>query len=419
MNPSKNRWMNPRSNPPPDGRRENPGPRVPDDDPVNNPDTFLRPTWAEISLSKLKANLARVRRLAGSDRRVMAVVKADAYGHGAVPVARALEEAGVDWFGVATVEEALELRHKGIRRPILLLGGLYLSDPAHLVEYDLVPTVSSTARLDTYAECARRLGKPIGFHLKMDTGMGRLGMPPELWQAFLEHYRQLDGIVLKGVLTHLASAEDPEGAQTRGQLDRFSRLLRELESSGVKPEWVHVSNSAGLIAGLANELEFHENMVRIGALLYGFCPPFTSDPHRGPNPAAEFEPLLELKSRIVFLKDVPAGAPLGYGGTFRTRRPSRIATVPIGYADGLSRRLSNRGRAIVRDRYAPIVGNISMDLTLLDLTDVPGAEVGDVAVFIGASPHCTLKAREMADELETLPYEVLCSIGKRVPRVYL
>ena len=411
--------MNPQSNPPPDGRLDKPGQRVPDDNPVNNPDTFLRPTWAEISLSKLKANLARVRRLAGSDRQVMAVVKADAYGHGAVPVARALEEAGVDWFGVATVEEALELRHKGIRRPILLLGGLYLSDPAHLVEYDLVPTVSSTARLDTYAECARRLGKPIGFHLKMDTGMRRLGMPPELWQAFLEHYRQLKGIVLKGVLTHLASAEDPEGAQTREQLLRFSKLLRALKSSGVKPEWVHVSNSAGLMAGLANELELRENMVRIGALLYGFCPPFTSDPHQGPNPGGEFEPVLELKSRLMFLKDVPAGAPLGYGGTFRTRRPSRIATVPIGYADGLSRKLSNRGRAIVRDHYAPIVGNISMDLTLLDLTDVPGAEVGDVAVFIGASPHCALRAREMADELETLPYEVLCSIGKRVPRVYL
>ena len=386
---------------------------------MNNLEPFLRPTWAEISLSKLKSNLARVRRLAGSRRRVMAVVKADAYGHGAVPVAQALEAAGVDWFGVATVEEALELRHKGIHRPILLLGGLYRSDPAHLVKYDLVPTVSSTARLDTYAACARRLGKPIGFHLKIDTGMGRLGMPPGLWRAFLEHYRQLDGIVLEGVLTHLASGEEPEGAQTREQLLRFSMLLRELESSGVKPKWFHVSNSAGLVAGLTGGLEFQENLVRIGALLYGFCPPFLSDPPQGPNPAAEFEPLLELKSQVVFLKDVPAGSPLGYGSTFRTRRPSRIATVPIGYADGLSRRLSNRGRAIVRDHFAPIVGNISMDLTLLDLTDVPDAEVGDVAVFIGASPHCALTVGEMADQLETLPYEVLCSIGKRVPRVYL
>ncbi len=383
---------------------------------MKKPETLLRPTWAEISLSKLKANLARLRLLTGPDRRIMAVVKADAYGHGAVPVAETLEKAGIDWFGVATAEEAIELRHGGISRPILLLGGLYLSDPAHLVEYDLIPTVSSTARMDTYAECARQLGKPIGFHLKIDTGMGRLGMPPELWQAFLDHYRQLEGISLKGILTHLAS---PEKQQAHQQLQRFSALMRELHASGVNPKWIHASNSAALITQITNNLGFSENLVRVGALLYGFYPPFDYNQRQSTVLAADFKPLLELKSRIVFLKDFPAGAFLGYGGTFRTQRPSRIATVPIGYADGLSRKLSNRGRAIVRDHYVPIVGNISMDLALLDLTEVPGAEVGDVATFIGTSPHCNIGAREVADQLDTLPYEVLCSIGKRVPRIYL
>ena len=215
--------------------------------PVKSPsENFLRPTWAEISLSKLERNLARVRRLAGSHRRVMAVVKADAYGHGAVPVAQALAEAGVDWFGVATVEEALDLRRKRIRQPILLLGGLYMSKPEHLIEYNLTPTVSSTARLDTYAECARRLGKPIEFHLKVDTGMGRLGMPPETLEAFLEHYRQLEGVTLKGLLTHLASAEEAHGHRTQEQVQRLLAALQTLKSSGIEPEMVHVSNSAAL-----------------------------------------------------------------------------------------------------------------------------------------------------------------------------
>ncbi len=345
----------------------------------------------------------------------MAVVKADAYGHGAVPVAQALGEAGVDWFGVATAEEALALRRQRIRQPILLLGGLYMSQPEHLIEHHLTPTVSSTARLDTYAECARRLGKPIEFHLKVDTGMGRLGMPPETLEAFLEHYRQLEGVILKGVLTHLASAEHAQGQQTRQQTQRFGAALQTLKSSGIEPEMVHVSNSAALAAGL----QVPENMVRIGALLFGFCPPFPSASERIPAVAREFEALLELKSRVVFLKDVPVGTPLGYGGSFRTQRPSRIATVPIGYADGISRRLSNRGVAIVRRRRAPIVGNISMDLTLLDVTEISGVEIGDEATFIGSSSPSAVTALEIAEQLDTVPYEVLCSIGKRVPRVYL
>ena len=378
---------------------------------------LLRPTWAEISLENLKRNLSRVRRLAGPRRQVMAVIKADAYGHGAVPISRALAEAdaGVDWFGVATAEEALELRQNGIRQPILLLGGLYMSEPALLVEHDLTPSVSSTARLDTYAACARRLGKPVGFHLKVDTGMGRLGLPLNQLRVFLDHYRQLEGITLTGVFTHLASAEETGGAQTREQLERFGNIMEFLKSEGITPESVHISNSAAL----ASELPIEENMVRVGALLFGFCPPFSSSADRMPAAARDFEPLMELKSTVVFLKDVPAGTPLGYGGTFRTQRPSRIATVPIGYADGISRRLSNRGRAIVRDHSAPIVGAISMDLTLLDVSEVPGVEVGEEVLFIGKSPQASITALEISEQLGTVPYEILCSIGKRVPRVYV
>ncbi|HEX5412229.1 MAG TPA: alanine racemase [Terriglobia bacterium] len=381
-----------------------------------NPNTqnLLRPTWAEISLPRLRSNFEYVRRAAGS-RRVMAVVKADAYGHGAVTVAKTLAEAGADWFGVATVEEALELRAAGIEQPILLLGGLYMSDPAHLIEYRLTPTLSSTARLDTYSECARRFGKPIEFHLKIDTGMGRLGLPPYRLKAFVEHYRELPGLEMKGLFTHLASAEDMEASQTEEQSMIFQKALSQVRELGINPEWLHVSNSAALVAGWP----FSENLVRVGALLYGYCLPLALPPGRQEPPPPHVEPILTLKSRVVYLKDVPSGTPLGYGAAFHTRRRSRIATAPVGYADGLMRALSNRGRALVRGRVARIVGNISMDLTLLDVTDVPGVDIGDEIVLLGQSDHCSITALEIADLVGTVPYEILCSIGRRVPRIYM
>ncbi len=380
----------------------------------NHTDKLLRPTWAEISLGKLRRNYARVRALAGK-RKLMAVIKADAYGHGAVRVAECLGACGVDWFGVATVEEALELREAGIVQPILLLGGLYMSDPAHLIEYNLVPTVSSIARLDTYAECARRVGKPIEFHLKLDTGMGRLGLPPDRLASFLERYKELQGLRMTGFLTHLASAEDLIASQNEEQGRRFRAGLKQLKKAKIEPEWIHVSNSAALVAGL----KFPENLVRIGALFTGYVLPIAGPaPGRG-RVAEELEPVMTFKSRVVYLKDVPSKTPLGYGAAFHTRRTSRIATVPVGYADGLSRGLSNRGRAIVRDRCARIVGNVSMDLTLLDVTDIPGVDIGDEVILMGRSEHCSITALEIAQQLGTVPYEVLCSVGKRVPRIYV
>ena len=382
-----------------------------------NIDTLLRPTWVEISLPRLRRNLQRVRDLAGRPvpRRVMAVVKADAYGHGAVPVAKCLAASGVDWFGVATAEEALELRAAGIEQPILLLGGLYMSDPALVIEHRLTPSISSTARLDTYTECARRLGRPIEFHLKVDTGLGRLGVPLEHLASFLEHYRELTGLELTGFFTHLASAEDLVASQTDEQAERFAAALKVMQAFHLEPEWVHVSNSSALLTAR----RFPENLVRIGGLLYGYYIPLLFPPGRERVDLPVFEPVLSLKSRVVYLKDVPSGTPLGYGAAFHTRRPSRIATVPVGYADGLNHALSNRGQAIVRDGYARLVGNISMDLSLLDVTDIPGVNVGDEVTLIGQSEHCSLTALEIARELGTVPYEVLCLIGKRVPRFYV
>jgi alanine racemase len=382
---------------------------------VNLPtDKLLRPTWVEISLSKLRRNFQRIRELAGA-RKVMAVIKADAYGHGAVPVAKCLAECGVDWFGVATVEEALELRAAGIQKPVLLLGGLYMSDPAHLIEYHLTPSISSTMRLDTYAECARRYGRPIEFHLKVDSGLGRLGLPLDRVAAFVEHYRELEGLQMKGLFTHLASAEDLVASQTDEQAERFDEALAQLRNMHVEPEWIHVSNSAALLTGR----EFPENLVRIGALIYGYCMPLVVPPGQELPKVPEFEPILTFKSRIVYMKDVPSGTPLGYSAAFYTRRPSRIATVPVGYADGLSHALSNRGYAIVRGRRARIVGSISMDLSLLDVTDIAGTNIGDEVILMGQADHCSITAVEIAQLLDTVPYEILCSIGKRVPRIYV
>ena len=378
-------------------------------------DKLLRPTWVEISLSRLRRNFQRIQELAGA-RKVMAVIKADAYGHGAVPVAKCLAECGVDWFGVATVEEALEIRGAGIQQPILLLGGLYMSDPAHLIEYRLTPSISSTMRLDTYAECARRYGWPIEFHLKVDSGLGRLGLPRDRVAAFVDHYRELGGLLqLKGLFTHLASAEDLVAAQTEEQAERFTAALEQLRGLQIEPEWIHVSNSAALLTGRT----FPENLVRIGALLYGYCMPLVVSPGQELPKVPDFEPVLSFKSRIVYMKDVPSGTPLGYSAAFYTRRPSRIATVPVGYADGLSHALSNRGYAIVHGRRARIVGSISMDLSLLDVTDVPGTNIGDEVMLMGQSDQASITAVEIAQLLDTVPYEVLCSIGKRVPRLYM
>ncbi|HLY63189.1 MAG TPA: alanine racemase [Terriglobia bacterium] len=382
---------------------------------MNSPaDKLLRPTWVEISLGKLRRNFARVRELAGK-RAVMAVIKADAYGHGAVGVAKCLTEAGVDWFGTATVEEAIELRAAGIRQPVLLLGGLYMSDPADLIEYRLTPSISSTARLDTYAEVARRFGKPIDFHLKIDTGMGRLGMPLDRLTSFVKHYGELAGLRMTGVFTHLASAEDLVATQTDEQLARFAQALETLRSSKIDPEWVHISNAAALLT----RQNLPENLVRIGALLFGYYLPIRFPHGAQPLELPAFEPVLTFKSRVVYLKDVPSGTPLGYSAAFHTRRPSRIATVPVGYADGLNRALSSRGHAIVRGQRGPIVGNISMDLTLLDVTDIPGVAVGDEVILIGSSDGASVSALDIARQIGTVPYEILCTIGKRVPRIYV
>ena len=376
--------------------------------------TNQRPTWAEVSLSALTENYLRLKRHLAADgqvRPLMAVVKANAYGHGAVECARALEAVGADWFGVALVEEAVELRQAGIVQPVFCLGGFWRTQGELIVEHDLTPALFRMDLAEELNECAKAAGRVASFHLKVDTGMGRLGVQLSELAEFASALRSLNHINLDGVLTHFADADGLETDYTEGQISRFNKAVSILRELGFQPTWLHMANSAGLHA----YPEAHGNLARAGAAMYGLVRDVLS-PRLEPLP---LKPVLALKSRIVLLKTVPAGTSLGYGCTFTTARESRIATLPIGYADGFHRAHSNNGRVIVRGRFAPVVGRVSMDLTVLDVTDVPSVELGDEVVLLGAQQGLRISAEDLAAEIGTISYEILTSISGRVPRIYV
>jgi alanine racemase len=342
----------------------------------------------------------------------MPAVKADAYGHGAVECARALERLGADWFGVALPEEGAQLRDAGIAKPILCLGAFWPGQERMLIERGLTTAVFDIARLQRLDRAARSVNAVVDFHLKVDTGMGRLGVPTSELPDFLEAASTFRNVRLDGVMTHFASADLPDKAEfTRQQMARFQAACEMIRARGHRPTWVHQSNSAAAHAYPVAR----GNMVRLGGVLYGLWRDST-------NPSVEpfdWKPVMSVHSRVAFLKTVPPGTALGYGNTYVTGRESLIATLPVGYEDGLRRSLSSRGKVIVRGRMAPIVGRISMDLTLIDVTDVPGVAVGDLVTLIGRQGDRQISAEEVAVEAGTMSYEVTCGFSPRVPRVYL
>jgi alanine racemase len=341
----------------------------------------------------------------------MAVVKANAYGHGAVECSRALEAAGADWFGVALVEEGAELRRAGIRRPIFCFGGFASGQAAEIVEHELTPAIFLRDAAEALNAAALDAGRTVPVHLKVDTGMGRLGIRVEEVAEFARALQRLPNLRIDGLLTHLAEADALDTTFTREQISCYEKAWRILREMGIAPTLQHLANSAGIHAHRAA----WGNLVRAGATLYGLVRDVLAPE---PEPFA-LQPVLSLHSRIIFLKDVPAGVSLGYGRTFTTTRASRIATLPIGYADGLRRALSNRGRVIVKGHLARIVGRISMDLTLVDVTEVPGVTVGDEVTLIGAHDGLQIVAEDLAEQSGTISYEVVCAISSRVPRIYL
>jgi alanine racemase len=379
--------------------------------------TATRPTWAQVSLENLRYNFGLVQRHIGRDVCVCAVVKADAYGHGAVACARALEEEGARWLGVTSLDEAIPLRDGGIHTRILLMTGFWQGEEEEIVRLELTPTVWEPGQVERLEKAAagRDRGKhPV--HLKIDTGMGRLGVAPEDLPQVCSALKSSPHLQLEGLSTHLASSEVLDAPSVEGQLRQFEAVRRALRQEGFDPPLVHAANTGAMIS----RRESWHNMVRPGIALYGYYLPFERAGREvsGSKLRLGVRPVLTWKTHILSLRDARANQALGYGGTYVTKAPARIAVLPVGYADGLNRALSSRGRVIVREHYAPIVGRISMDLTLVDVTGLPGVSVGDEVILLGAWDGLSVDAREHATLANTNVYEILCAISKRVPRKY-
>jgi alanine racemase len=378
--------------------------------PSVTPPSSLRSTWARIDLANLIHNYNLLKLEVGPNVAIMPAVKADAYGHGAVACAKALADAGAAWFGVARPEEGVQLRDAGITKPILCLAGFREGQEELLIKNELTPALFRLDLLRRLGHAADRRGAVVNYHLHVDTGMGRLGLPARDLGGFLDESSRFVNVVLDGVMSHFASADDPARADfTNEQMRLFEEVLGEVSRRGHNPRWVHQANGSGAMAYPAAR----RNMVRPGGILYGLWRDVTNTTL--PQPA--WRPVMSLHSRIIQLKTVPAGTPLGYGGTYVTERETRVATLPIGYNDGLRRGLSNRGHVLVHGKPAPIIGRISMDLTLVDVSGAADSCLGDEVVLIGRQGEAEITAEDVAGRLGTISYEVTCGVSARVPRV--
>jgi len=374
-----------------------------------------RPTWAEIHLDNLAANFKQIKNLVSPAARVMAIVKADAYGHGAVECSRRLANEGTDWFGVAIPEEGLQLRAAGIKQPILCLGGFWPDQAAACIQQRLTPVVYRLDMVESLNRAAADAGVLVDVHVKIDTGMGRLGIRFDALSEFVAALAPFRHVRIDGLMSHLAAADDNACQPlTRDQIHRFDEADGVFREAGYHPTYLHLSNSAGIYG----HRQAWGNIVRPGGVLYGLwrdvLPLTVSNP--------QLVPVMSLHSRIGMLKWVPPGETIGYGCTFEASRKSLIATLPIGYHDGYMRALSNRANVIVRGAYAPVVGRVSMDLTLIDVTNVSGVDIGDKVTLLGWDRQTVgpnISAEDLARTSGTLSYEVTCGIGERVPRLYI
>ncbi len=368
----------------------------------------MRPTRATVDLSRIAHNVRALRSCTRGPTRQMAVVKAHGYGHGAVPVARAALAAGATWLGVATVEEGAELREAGIDSPVLVLGAVPPEDAARAVGLDLTAALFSRDLASALDAAGRAAGHPAEAHLKVDTGMGRVGLAPAEAAAFLEWAQGLPGLQVSGIFSHFATADEADLAYAHRQLGTFADVLRTLQQRSRCPPLRHMANTAATMV----LPDSHFDLVRTGIGIYGLYP----SPQVPRTP--ELRPAMAFVTAVCHLKEVPAGTPISYGCTFVTRRPSRIATLPVGYGDGYPRLLSNRGQVLVAGRRAPLVGRVCMDMVLADVTDIPEAALGSPVVLFGEQGGQTIRADEIAELTGTINYEVTCNVGARVPRQY-
>jgi len=380
-------------------------------------------TWAEVDLNAYAHNIRELRRITNPKARLMAVVKANGYGHGAVETARTALQNGAAALGVARIEEAVKLREAGLEAPVLIFGYSLLESASMLMEHGLTQTVSSARTAVALSDQAQRSGKKIKVHIKVDSGMGRLGLllddmagplpdkdADAVCRREVEAISRLPGLEVEGIFTHFATADSADKSYANRQLERFLNFLQDLRREGLLPPIAHAANSGALI----DMPDSHLDMVRPGIATYGLYP---SDEVN--KRSIELKPVMALKSRIIHLKRVPAGFSISYGATFHTKRDTTIATIPVGYADGLNRLLSSAGHMLVHGRKMPIVGRVCMDLTMLDVGELNGVETEDEVVVFGRQRNEAITADEIAAQLNTINYEIVTSITGRVPRVYL
>jgi alanine racemase len=399
-----------------------------------------RPVWAEVDLGALAENFQSIRKFVNppeekrkTPRKILCIVKGNGYGHGGPQVAKALEKAGSDWFGVTCTEEGIAVREAGVRKPILVLTSFCPGEESRLIEHDLTAVIHRCEQLKQLDRAAARFlakkrGKKgsskrstrVSFHLKMDTGMNRLGIAPGDVECFANQLAKCKHLELGGVFTHFASSEvltnTRVGEQTRQQEERFYAALDRLRALGIDPGIVHLANSAAIVT----RPETWADMVRPGAILYGYHPGYDPVEQRPEIEARlPLKTVMSLRTRIINIRNIPEGAGVGYNETFIAKRPTRIAVLAAGYGDGIHRSLGNRGGVLVRGTLAPIVGIISMDVTMIDITDVPDAELGDAVTIYGSDGKHVRPANVIARSIGTVTSDLLCAVSQRVPRVYL
>ncbi len=374
-------------------------------------DRLVNRAWAEIDLDCIAGNVAEVRRIAGPRTEIMAVVKADAYGHGVADTVQTLLDAGVSRLAVSMLDEALQLRQCGVDSPILVLGYTDPKRAADVLHGNITQTVFSHDLAAALSVAAHAEGRTVRVHVKIDTGMSRVGfMPGYSAVKDVVAISRLPGIVIEGIFTHFSVADEPDPQFTDHQFELFESILSELNRIGVMIPLRHADNSAGLLAHPLTILD----MVRPGIILYGLLP--APGIRTG---GIVLRPAMSLKAHVILLKEIAAGTPVSYGRKWVAERPSCIATIPVGYADGYSRLFSNRARVLVNGQYAPIVGTVCMDQCMVDVTDVTGeVKTGDEVVLFGEQGGCQIAVEELAEIAGTIPYEIVCLIGKRIPRVY-
>lgn len=373
---------------------------------------FTRPTYIHIDKKSVIENVTAINKYINSKSKnkvgICAIIKSNAYGHGLCQIGSIISKiSSVVMLGVTGIEEAICLREMGVKKQILLLGTLYpFTNFYYLLKYEIIPTVSSVTMLKELDKFAQKNKKIIKFHLKIDTGMGRIGFLADKIDSFIDSYKSCKNVVCDGVFTHFSSAaEDKE--YTKCQLQLFNNCYHKLLISGIKPKYVHTANSAALL--LYPESYF--NMVRPGLLIYGMLP------FKNAQKVIKVSPVLSLKSKIVFLKTVPKGTYISYSKTYCTKRITRVATIPIGYADGVLRKLSNRGKVLVNGKFCNIIGRVTMDMIMVDVTDVKNVNVGDEVVLIGEQNSNKITVEEVAEFAETINYEITTRLSERIPRI--